>query len=346
MTMTAKDEPTAARTLCADVGASNVRAGVAQGGRLIYMVERRIPDLLASYGGDMVLALAEVLAEVQASTAEAATLSPVAPVGPIGVGVPAIVLDGGSLRIGLSSGLPAGTALRDRLSERFATHVVVDNDASLAALGELLYGAGVGESSLALLTLGTNIGMGIVVDGRIYRGAHGAAGEIGTVPLRLGASPRWERVEQRRRGLDQRPPPDGYAWLEEVYGGQALADAWRAAASTTETDSSSLSMPRALQLATAGDEVAREIVAEALQGWALAVATTCGVLDPSVVLLGGGIAADLGPYLDRLRQVVETFMPGRPPRIEMATLGPSAGLIGAAAAARLSSGEAEGPLPS
>ena len=240
-----------------------------------------------------------------------------------------------------SSGLPAGSTLRDSLSRRFATDVLVDNDASLAALGELLYGAGTGESSLALLTLGTNIGMGIVVDGRIYRGAHGAAGEIGMVPLRLN-SPRYgPLVEQRRRGPDERRPPDGYVWLEEAYGGQALADAWRMAVPTVEADSS-LSMPRALQLATAGDEVAREIVGEAVEGWALAIATTCGVLDPSVVLLGGGIAADLGPYMDWLRDVVASFMPGRPPRIEMATLGPSAGLIGAAAAARLSAGTAGG----
>ena len=81
--------------------------------------------------------------------------------------------------------------------------------------------------------------------------------------------------------------------------------------------------------------MAREIVGEAVEGWALAIATTCGVLDPSVVLLGGGIAADLGPYMDRLREVVASFMPGRAPRIEMATLGPAAGLIGAAAALAL-----------
>jgi predicted NBD/HSP70 family sugar kinase len=331
--VTTKSEWLAEATLCADVGASNVRAGVAEGGRLVYLVERRIPDLLAAYDGDMVLAVGEVLVEARASMDEGGAASPVGPVGPIGVGVPAIVLEGGSLRVNLSSGLPAGSALRDNLSRRFATDVVVDNDASLAALGELLYGAGTGESSLALLTLGTNIGMGIVVDGRIYRGAHGAAGEIGMVPLRLN-SPRYgPLVEQRRRGPDELRPPDGYVWLEEAYGGQALADAWRVAVPTVEADSS-LSMPRALQLATAGDEVAREI--------ALAIATTCGVLDPSVVLLGGGIAADLGPYMDWLRDVVASFMPGRPPRVELATLGPSAGLIGAAAAARLSASTAGG----
>ncbi|MGA9314022.1 MAG: ROK family protein, partial [Solirubrobacteraceae bacterium] len=242
-----------------------MRAGVAEGARVTHLVERRVPDLHAAYGGDMVLALAEILAAVQASAAQGQAPAPGRLVGPIGVGVPAIVLEGGSLRVSLSSGLPAGTALRDRLSERFATHVVIDNDASLAALGELLYGAGIGESNLALLTLGTNIGMGIVIDGSIYRGARGAAGEIGTVPLRLGASPRWDLIEERRRSSDQPPPPDGYAWLEEVYGGQALADAWRVAASAGPLDNS-LSMPHALQLATAGDGVAQGIVAEALQG--------------------------------------------------------------------------------
>jgi glucokinase len=341
MAVTARDKWRAEATLCADVGASNVRAGVAQGGRLVHLVERRIPDLLAAYSGDMVLAVGEVLLEAQAAMGEDGAPHGAGPIGPIGVGVPAIVLEGGSLRVGLSSGLPAGTTLRDSLSRRFATDVVVDNDASLAALGELLYGAGTGEDSLALLTLGTNIGMGIVVDGRIHRGAHGAAGEIGTIPLRLN-SPRHEAlVEQRRRGPDEHPPPEGYVWLEEVYGGQALADAWRMAVPTAEADSS-LSMPRALQLATSGDQVAREIVGEAIEGWGIAIATTCGVLDPSVVLLGGGIAADLGPYLDWLRGVVASFMPGRAPRIELATLGPSAGLIGAAAVARLTGRPAEG----
>jgi len=330
--------------LCADIGASNVRAGIAQGRRVVHVVERRIPDLLAAHGGDMVLAVAEALAEVQASMEDDHQSVPDRHE-PIGVGVPAIVLEGGSLRVGLSSGLPAGTTLRDRLSERFQAEVVIDNDASLAALGELVYGAGTGERSLALLTLGTNIGMGIVVDGRVYRGAHGAAGEIGTVPLRLGPSPRWELIEKRRLVGGQSVPPPGYVWLEEIYGGQALADAWSVAASGGPPGGS-LSMPRALQRATAGDEVAREIVAEALQGWALAIATTCNVLDPNIVLLGGGMAADLGPYLDQLRQVAEGLMPGRPPRIEIATLGPWAGLIGAAAAARLSRPGAEGPVRS
>jgi len=178
-------------TLCADVGASNVRAGLARGARVTHLVERRTSDLQAAYGGDMVLALAEVLAAVQASAAHDAEPASGQLAGPIGIGVPAIVSEGGSLRVGLSSGLPAGTALRDRLSDRFATRVVVDNDASLAALGELFYGAGTGESSLALLTLGTNIGMTAASTGvRVARPERSALSRYGSVRQLAGT---WSR---------------------------------------------------------------------------------------------------------------------------------------------------------
>ena len=325
----------AAQTLCVDIGASYVRVGLADGGRVVRMVERGIPDLLAQYPGDIVLAVTELMAEMRASSPDRED----AP-SPIGVGVPAIVREDGSLRVGLSSGIPGGSTLRDRLSQRFATEVFVDNDASLAALGEVIYGAGAGQRDLVLLTLGSNIGMGIVADGRIYRGARGGAGEIGTVPLRLGSheTARWEVVDAlRRTSPASSRPADGYVWLEELYGGQALASMWRLRA-PGGTAEGSPGTPRVLPLAAAGDPVARELVSQAIDGWALAIATTSGIIDPAMVLIGGGIAADIGPHLGPLRQAVEGLMPGRAPHVEIATLGPLAGLIGAAARARLAVG--------
>jgi glucokinase len=322
------------QTVCVDVGASYVRVGVADGGRISRLVERLIPGLLAQYAGDIVFAIAELIASVRALEPDGEAAQ-----SPIGVGVPAIVDEDGGLRVGLISGIPEGRGLRDRLSERFATEVVVDNDSSLAALGESLYGAGRGERNLVLLTLGTNIGMGIVAGGRIYRGARGGAGEIGTVPVRLDRSEalRWEVVKAIRRDHPQSTPADGYVWLEELYGGQALAETWRAL-TTENTADRSCSAPKVLQLAAAGDTVAGELVPEAIGGWALAIATASGILDPGIALIGGGIAADIRPHLGHLRQAVERLMPGRAPRVEIASLGPLAGLIGAAAAARLASG--------
>jgi glucokinase len=320
-------------TVCADVGASYVRVAVAHGGRVTRLTERLIADLLAQYSGDIVLAIGELIASVRTLEADGE-----AAYSPIGVGVPAIVDENGGLRVGLVSGIPDGTGLRDRLSERFATEVVVDNDSSLAALGESLFGAGQGERNLVLLTLGTNIGMGIVAGGQIYRGARGGAGEIGTVPVRLDRSEtlRWDVVKAGRPDHSEPTPPDGYVWLEELYGGQALAEIWKALTAKTTADGSSPA-PKVLQLAAAGDPVAAKLVPEALAGWALSIATASTILDPGAVLIGGGIAADIGPHLGRLREAVGHLMPGRAPRVEIAALGPLAGLIGAAAAARMAS---------
>jgi len=320
--------------LCIDIGASHVRVGLADGARTAHVVERGIAELAREHHGDVVAAVGRLVEEVSvhAPAAWAGTLPP------IGVGVATVVLGDGTLQVGLSAGVPAGGALRDRLSDRFGTDVVVDNDASLAALGEHLYGAGKGEADMAPLTLGTNLGMGVIAGGEVYRGAQGAAGEIGTVPLRLEASDRsrWDLVQTARR---EHPgaayPPEGYVWLEELYGGAALKRAWRVRSAGAQGQGGPGGLSeRIVALASAGDPVAAGIVDEAIGGWALAIATACGVLDPGALLIGGGIAADLGPHLGAVREAVQAFMPGRPVRVELAKLGPLAGLIGATATAR------------
>jgi predicted NBD/HSP70 family sugar kinase len=101
-----------------------------------------------------------------------------------------------------------------------------------------------------------------------------------------------------------------------------------------------------LQLAVAGDAVAQQLVTEAVGGWALAIATTCGTVDPGAVLIGGGIAEDIGPYLDPLCRLVDELVPGRAPRIEVANLASLAGLVGAGVAARHSTTAQGLPTPS
>jgi glucokinase len=87
-------------------------------------------------------------------------------------------------------------------------------------------------------------------------------------------------------------------------------------------------------MAAAGDAIAHELVTEAIEGWALAIATISATLDPGVVLIGGGIAEDVGPFLDPLRRAVGELVPARAPRVEIASLASLAGLIGAGEAAR------------
>lgn len=101
----------------------------------------------------------------------------------IGVAVAAYVDPSGVVLQARPFGIPAGSAIRDGIADWFGVPVAVDNDANLAALAEVAVGAGRGFSNVAVITLGTNIGLGIVADGRLVRGSHGAAGEAGTILL-------------------------------------------------------------------------------------------------------------------------------------------------------------------
>ncbi|MDF5753605.1 ROK family protein [Spongiactinospora sp. TRM90649] len=313
--------------ICLDIGASNVRVGVAEGARIHDLAEYRVGDLAREHDGDFLAGLEKVIARAAARM----TVEPGAPPPAIGIGVACVVDAEGVLLAPLGTSIPAGETLRDRVAARFGTRVVVDNDASLAALGEATHGAGQGRPDLVLITLGTNIGMGIVANGAIYRGVRGAAGEIGTLPLRLPATEdrTWQRVLRTRPAESLHPaPPPGYVWIEELYGGRALS------AALSEPLPEGGRLERVLGAAQRGDAVARVIAEEAIEGWALTLATVCGVLDPGLVLLGGGITEDLKPYLGRLRAVTASLLPGLCPPIELATLGATAGLVGAAVAAR------------
>lgn len=322
--------------IAVDIGASHVRVAISDGPLLTEVAESRVADLEDQYDGDLIAAVEEAIAKAAAVLPGDAGALP-----PIGVGVASVVDEHGSLRAPLGRGIPRGTALRDRLAARFGTSVVVDNDASLAALGEAVHGVGQGEQHLVLITLGSNIGMGIVAGGSIYRGARGAAGEVGTLPVSLTPedSRTWARVRAARPSwVDHSTAPDGYVWLEELYGGKALS---RALADKQAGDVGSVAEPtaidRVLPMAAAGDPRAQAIVEPAIHAWAATIATVCNVLDPGLVVLGGGISADLLPFLPRLREEAARFLPQRCPPIEMSALGAVAGLIGAGVVARTAS---------
>lgn len=321
--------------ICVDIGASHVRVASSEGARIDNLSEYRVAELERDHGGDFLLGLEEAIA----SLAAALPVPPDQAPPPIGIGVACVVDAAGVMLAPLGTSIGIGSALRDRIAARFGTPVTVDNDASLAALGEAVHGAGRGEPNLALITLGSNIGMGIVANGAIYRGARGAAGEVGTLPLRLAPddTATWDLVAGARAALPDLPvPPRGYVWTEELYGGKALANALTAARRDGPADAGRLD--RVLRAANDGDRVAWSIVERAVEGWALTIATVCGVLDPGRILLGGGIIADLKPYLPALRAAVRALMPGTCPPIDLATLGTVAGLVGAGVVARDTSG--------
>lgn len=188
---------------------------------------------------------------------------------------------------------------------------VVENDVDLAAVGEGAYGLGQGVDHFALVWIGTGIGMGVVIDGKLYRGAQGAAGEISYLPVGEG-----DPLVNRGRGmLESVASADGVVALATRLGMRGVTSA-----------------KDVFDAARTGDPLACEVVGTEADHIAHALAGVIAVLDPELVVLGGGIgvqAGDLliGPVTECLRDLVAL----RVPMIKASTLGTEAVLLGALA---------------
>ncbi len=222
-------------------------------------------------------------------------------------------------------------ALTEPLAKALGLPVVLENDAKAAIWAESVAGAAVGFEHAVLLILGTGVGGGLLLDGRIYRGAHNAAGELGHLVVRPGglqcgcggkghlepyaSGPALERYAAERAG-DPESDPDG-----------ALAD-------LMEKDG--LSGQAVSELALRGHVGALDAVQE-LAGWVgVALVSVTDAFDPQIIVLGGGVSALgellLGPAEEYLRQ--NAIAPGRDEvQVVLAKLGNDAGIVGAGLAA-------------
>jgi glucokinase len=223
-----------------------------------------------------------------------------------------------------------GSTLRADLAARLTLPLWVGNDADAAAWAEYRYGAARGSELALVVTLGTGIGGGIVLDGRLQRGAHGVAGEWG----HMRVVPDGRRCACGNRGC----------W-EQYCSGSALGEAARelaasspaAAAALLERvagDGARLTGEHVAAAAADGDPAARELVGEVGAWLGQGIADLAAVLDPDVVVVGGGVSALGELLLDPARARLDLALPGRGhrpgPRVVAAELGPQAGLIGAA----------------
>jgi len=199
-------------------------------------------------------------------------------------------------------------AIRDELG----TAITFENDVNMAALGELSDGAGRNVGTFVYLWVGTGVGMGIVIDGRLYRGSSGAAGEIGYMPV--GAGDPHDRAV-RRRGM-----------LEETAGAAAVSRIARERNVRPPTPS------RVFAAARRGDAAATGVVDEEARRIALAIAAVLPVLDPELVILGGGIGGNGDLLLAPVERELAQLSPFRP-RIAVGELGDEAVLHGAVATA-------------
>lgn len=197
------------------------------------------------------------------------------------------------------------------LRRLFGRATVVENDVDVAALAERDHGHGRGVDTFAFVSVGTGLGMGLVIEGKLHRGAHGAAGEIAYLPLSNGEV---DAVQAKRRGT-----------LEVAASASAVVRAAK-----REGIRGSLSARRIFAEATRGDLVAQAIVREEAMLIAKALASIIAVIDPELIVLGGGIgqapgfAAEVGTALEMLAPVV--------PEIRVSALGDDAVVDGCLAA--------------
>ncbi|HEY5198978.1 MAG TPA: ROK family protein [Solirubrobacteraceae bacterium] len=274
--------------------------------------------------------IAQIVDQVRAA---AAGRSPDA----VGVGIPSVI-EFATGRVRSSVNIPLhDVALREELGRRLGTLVFVDNDATLAALAEAHDDDGrLSTRNLVMLTVGTGVGGGIVVDGRVYRGATGAAGELGHTMI--AADPDHDYGPDS----DVDPGFPRHGSLESLAAGHVLDKLARESAADHPDSAlgrlgSTASGPDAVAAAQDGDPDAIDVVARLGRRLGIGIANVINTFDPDVVAIGGGVSAAgellLGPAREAARHFVLPGV-GASTEIRIARAGPDAGVRGAALLAR------------
>lgn len=199
--------------------------------------------------------------------------------------------------------------------------VYAGNDANIAALGEYVAGAGKGMKNMMMVTLGTGVGGGIIIDGRILEGANGGAGEIGHIPV--------NPQEQDTCGCGKKGCLEQYASATGIV---RIAEKLRKENGNTALPAG-CTAKQVFDYAKEGDELAMQAVEELGRYLGLALASCACVLNPEGIVIGGGVSRAGKILLDVTEKNFQTyvFKPCRNVKFSLAELGNDAGIYGAAA---------------
>jgi predicted NBD/HSP70 family sugar kinase len=299
-----------------DIGANKVLALAADLSGRIVASDRRSTD--GGRGAEVVLAEVRAAARQALAGAGLARSSLKA----VAVGTPGVV-DPGSGRVTLAPQLAGweGIRLAPALRRSFPCPVLVDNEVHLAVLAERWLGAARGIDDVVYVQIGVGIGAGILIGGKVYRGAGGAAGEIGYLPI----------------PDDYQPPAAGLGCFEHAAGGSAFARLGREAARERDGavlrelaggDPKAVDAEIVFRAAARGDEAAERVLDDLLERLALGIASVAAVLNPATVIIGGGLSRAGEPLLEPLDRRVGELVP-RPPRLVLSALGDEAVALGA-----------------
>jgi glucokinase len=307
-------------TIGVDLGGTNVRVAIVAADGTIVADERRPRPAGLD---DVISTIAALTAELEVTHGAAAA---------IGAGVAGLVTLGGE--VDYAANIPGliHAPFREALAKATGRVVAVDNDANVAALAELTYGAAIGTRHALVITIGTGVGGGVIVNGHVLRGASGFAGEIG----------HWQAVENGPRCACGQ-----LGHWEAIASGTALGRmgreraAWDAApglVARADGDIANITGEIVGAAALAGDADALGILNEFADNVALGFAGLANIFDPEVIAVSGGLV-DLGDiFLEPVRAAFGVRLEGAEYRpkipIVASKLGSEAGVIGAAVLAR------------
>lgn len=239
----------------------------------------------------------------------------------IGVGVPAPVTSDGIVNGSANLGWKYKEVKRE-LEELSGLKAVIGNDANVAALGEMWKGGGAGEKNMIMVTLGTGVGGGIIIDGKILVGATGAGGEIGHICVN------YDETDHCGCGncgcLEQYASATGIVKLAKKKLGQEMRP--------TILNKEDVTAKDVFDAVKAGDEVADEIAVEFGRYLGYGLANLAAVCNPSVFVIGGGVSKAgevLIPYIQK-PYLERAFFADKQVKFVLAELGNDAGICGAA----------------
>ena len=247
----------------------------------------------------------------------------------IGIGSPGMVdLDGGTVKYPPNFANWTVFRLGEETEKKIGTHVEVENDANAAAIGELKFGAGKGLKNFIMITLGTGVGGGFIIDGKIFRGETGGAGEIGHITVNSDGP----LCNCGNRGCVE-------AYVGQKYLSRRVAEQLKTHPESIINkfiggDAEKLE-PKTISLAAEqGDKFALQVWKETGIYIGVAVASAFNLFDVATLIIGGGVAKAGRPLFDSIEETIKArALPPVRPRVKIlkAQLENSAGILGAAA---------------
>ena len=315
MIFPASRAPSSPLTAGVDVGGTKVLAGVVDGrGQVLARVRKETPHRTTEP-----TIVEDTIAEAVADLAQRFE------VGALGVGAAGFV-DAGGTTVRFSPHLSwRDEPLREALAKRVGLPVFIDNDANTTAWAEMRYGAGKGAAHVLCITMGTGIGGALVIDGHVFRGANGMAGEFGHMQV----VPDGRRCECGNRG----------GWEQYASGNALVREARELVAAQSpvayrlreliDEEPANLTGPIVTEAAQSGDPAAIELFGE-IGGWlGTGLAILAAAFDPERIIVGGGVGKAGELLLGLARETLRRTLTGRgfrpEPEVVSAHLGPDAG---------------------